>query len=72
MEGEGSPVIDIMCDALKGPMLEALTASYSSDASSLGVTIDVAEAKAEVSVDPRELTRSYNFGASLVTVCCIR
>jgi hypothetical protein len=48
MEGEGSPVIDIVGDASKGPLPEASTTSSSSDASSLGATSDVAEAKALV------------------------
>jgi hypothetical protein len=56
MEGEGSPGIDIVGDALKDPLLEALMASSSSDTSSLGKANDVAEAGAKVSMDPRELT----------------
>jgi hypothetical protein len=68
MEGEGSPVIDIVDDAPKGPLPEALTTSSSSDASSSGATSNVAKTEAEASVDPRELVRSYEFGASLITV----
>jgi hypothetical protein len=68
MEGEGSPIIDIMGDASKEPLLEASTASSSSGASSLGAASDVAKAEADVSVDPCELMRSYDFGASSVTV----
>jgi hypothetical protein len=56
MEGEGSPVIDIIGDALRGPLLEALTASSSLDASTLGAASDVAAVEAEVSMDPHELT----------------
>jgi hypothetical protein len=52
MEGEGSRVIDIVGDAPKGPLPEALTASSSSDASLFGATSDVAETEAEASVDP--------------------
>jgi hypothetical protein len=68
MEGEGSPIIDIVGDALKGPLLEASTASSSSDASLLGVASDIAEAEAEVSMNPHELTWSYDFRASSVMV----
>jgi hypothetical protein len=52
MEGEGPRVIDIVGDAPKGPLPEALTASSSSDASLFGATSDVAETEAEASVDP--------------------
>jgi hypothetical protein len=72
MEGEGSPVIDIMGNVPEGPLPEASTASFSSDASSSGAASDVAETKAEASVDPCELMRSYEFGASSVTVGHIR
>jgi hypothetical protein len=75
MEGEGSPVIDIVGNALKGPLPEASEASMassSSDTSSSRAASDVAETGAEASVDPRELTRSYEFGASSVTVGRIR
>jgi hypothetical protein len=72
MEGEGSPIIDIVGNAPKGPLLEASTASSSSDASSSGAASDVTETKAEASVDPHELTRSYEFRASSVTVGRIR
>jgi hypothetical protein len=43
-----------------------------SDASSRGAASNVAKAEAEDTVDPRELARSYDFGASLVTVGHIR
>jgi hypothetical protein len=66
MEGEGFPIIDIMGDALKGPLLEASTTSSSSDASSSGAASVVAKTEAKASVDPRELVRSYKFGASSV------
>jgi hypothetical protein len=72
MEGEGSPVIDIVGDALKGPLAEALTTSSSTDASSVGPSSDVAEVEAEVSTNPLELTRSYEFGVSSVMVGHIR
>jgi hypothetical protein len=72
MEGEGSPVVDIVGDASKGHLPEASTASSSSDASSSGATSDVAETEAEISVDPRKLVRSYEFGASSITVGRIR
>jgi hypothetical protein len=68
MEGEGSPVIDIMGDASKEPLLEASMASSSSGASSLGATSDVAKAEADVSMDPRKVMRSYDFRGSSVTV----
>jgi hypothetical protein len=58
MEGEGSLVIDIVGDAPKGPLPEALTASSSSDASLFGATSDVAETEAEASMDPSELVWS--------------
>jgi hypothetical protein len=51
MEGEGSPVIDIVGDASKDPLPEASIASSLSDASSLGAASDVAEAEAEVFMD---------------------
>jgi hypothetical protein len=72
MEGEGLPIIDIVGDAPKGPLLEASPTSSSSDASSLGVASDVVEAEVEASVDPRELTQSFDFRTSLVTVSRIR
>jgi hypothetical protein len=70
IEGEGSPIIDIVGDASKGPLPEASMASSSSDASLVGAANDVAEA--EVSVDPHKLARSYDFRASSVTVSRIR
>jgi hypothetical protein len=72
LEGDGSPVIDFVGDVSNGPLQEASTASSLSDASSLGAASDVAKAKAEVSVDPRELVWRYDFGASSVTVSLIR
>jgi hypothetical protein len=68
MEGEGSHVIDIVGNAPRGPLPEALTASSSFDASSSRAASDVAETEDELSVDPRKLARSYEFGASSVTV----
>jgi hypothetical protein len=72
MEGEGLPIIDIVGDAPKGPLPEASIASSLSDATSFGAASDVAEAKADVSMDPRKLTRSNNFKVSSVTVSRIR
>jgi hypothetical protein len=72
MEEEGSPIIDIVGDASKGPLPETLMTNSSSDASLLGVASDVAKAEAKVSVDSCELTRSYDFRASSVTVSHIR
>jgi hypothetical protein len=68
MEGKGSPVIDIVGDAPKGPFSKASTASSSSNASSSGASSDVAEIQAEAFVDPREVMWSYEFGASSITV----
>jgi hypothetical protein len=68
MEGEGSPVIDIVGDASKDPLPEASIASSLSNASSLGAASDVAEAEAEVFMDLRKLTRSYKFRVSSFTV----
>jgi hypothetical protein len=68
MEGEGSPITDIVGDAPKGPLPEASMASSPLDASSLGAASDIAKAEAEVSVDPCELAWSYDFGASSVMV----
>jgi hypothetical protein len=70
MEVEGSPVIDIVGDASKDPLLEPSTASSSSGASSLGAASDVAEAEADVSVDPHKLAQSYDFRVSSVMVSC--
>jgi hypothetical protein len=72
MEGEGSPVIDIVGDASKCPLPEDSITSSSTDASLVGASSVVAEAEAEVSADPLELAWSYEFRASLVTVGCIR
>jgi hypothetical protein len=41
MEGEGSPAIDIVGDAPNGPLPEASTTSFSSDASSSRAASDV-------------------------------
>jgi hypothetical protein len=68
MEGEGSPILDIVGDASKVPLLEPSTASSSSDASSGEVASDEVKAEAEDTVDPCEFAQSYDFGASLVTV----
>jgi hypothetical protein len=59
MEGEGLPIIDIVGDAPKGPLLEASMASSSSDASSSGAASEVAEIKVEASVDPNKLAWSF-------------
>jgi hypothetical protein len=55
MEGEGSPVIDIVCDTSKALLPEASTTSSSSDSTSGGAARDVAEAGAGDTIDPREL-----------------
>jgi hypothetical protein len=68
MEGEGSPITDIVGDASKGPLPEASMASSPLDASSQGAASDIAKAEAKVSVDPCELAWSYDFGASSVMV----
>jgi hypothetical protein len=74
MEGECSPILDIMGDASKVPLPEASMARSSSDASSGwgGAASDEAEVEAEDTVDPCEFAQSYDFGASLVTVGHIR
>jgi hypothetical protein len=46
IEGEGSPIIDIVGDASKGPLPEASMASSSSDASLVGAANDVADESA--------------------------
>jgi hypothetical protein len=53
MEEERSLIIDIVGDMSKAPLLEALTASSSSDTSSGGATSNVAKAEAEDGLDPR-------------------
>jgi hypothetical protein len=70
MEEECSPIFDIVGDASKVPLLEDSMASSSSGASIGGAASDEAEAEAEdtVVVDPRESLRSYDFGASSITV----
>jgi hypothetical protein len=55
MEGEGSPVIDIIGDTLKDLLPKASTTSSLSDSSSGGAARDVAEAGAGDTIDPREL-----------------
>jgi hypothetical protein len=55
MEGEGSPVIDIIGDTLKDLLSKASTTSSLSDSSSGGAARDVAEAGAGDTIDPREL-----------------
>jgi hypothetical protein len=55
MEGEGSPVIDIIGDTLKDLLPKASTTSSLSDSSSGGAARDVAEARAGDTIDPREL-----------------
>jgi hypothetical protein len=72
MEGEGSPVIDIVGDTSRALLLEASTASSSSDSSSGGAASDVAEAGAKDAMDPHELARSYDFGVSSVIMGRIR
>jgi hypothetical protein len=75
MEEERSLILDIVGDVSKVPLSEVSTDSSSSDASSGGGAASD-EAKAEVEdtvvVDPREFARSYDFGASFVTVGRIR
>jgi hypothetical protein len=71
MEGEGSPVIDIMGDAPKGPLSEASTASSSFDASSSGPLAMLLKSKLRlpwIHVN----SRGAEFRASLVTVGRIR
>jgi hypothetical protein len=72
MEGEGSPVIDIMGDTSKALLPAASSASTSSDSSSREDASDVAKAIAEDVVDPHKLAWSYDFRISSVTVGCIR
>jgi hypothetical protein len=67
MEGEGSPVIDIMGDVLKALLLEASMASSSSDSSSVGAANNVAKAVAEDAMNLRELARSYDFRMSSIS-----
>jgi hypothetical protein len=55
MEEERSPMVDIMGDVMKAPLLEALTGTSLSNASSGGAASDAAEADIEDVVDPREL-----------------
>jgi hypothetical protein len=66
MEGEGSPVIDIVGDTSKALLPEASMTSSSSDASSGGATSDVAKAGAEDAMDSHELAQSYDLGEEIV------
>jgi hypothetical protein len=66
LEGERSPIIDIVDDTLKAPLLEASSTSSSSDTSSGGVGSD--EDEAEDTMDLCKPAQSYDFGASSVTV----
>jgi hypothetical protein len=68
MEEERLPMIDIVGDVMKASLPEALTGSSSSDASSMEAASDAIKAD----VDPRELTQSYDFGASSFTLTRIR
>jgi hypothetical protein len=68
MEEECSPILDIVGDASKVPLLEDSMASSSSGASIGGAASDEAEAEDTVVVDPRESLWSYDFGASSITV----
>jgi hypothetical protein len=72
MEEERSLMIDIVGDVMKAPLPKASTSRSSSDASSGGAASDAVEADVEDIIDPRELARSYDFGASSVTVSRIR
>jgi hypothetical protein len=72
MEGEGSPVINIVDDMSKALLPEALTSSSSSDSSLGEASSDVSEAGAGDTIDPRELAWSYDFEMSSVTVGRIR
>jgi hypothetical protein len=71
MEEERSSLIDIVGDVTKA-LPEASTGSSLSDASSGEAASDAAKADIEDITDPDKLARSYDFGASLVTVRCIR
>jgi hypothetical protein len=68
MEGEHSPILDIVGDASKVPLPEPSMASSSSNASLGGMASDVPKAEAEDTVDPHEFTWSYDFGDSSVTM----
>jgi hypothetical protein len=72
MEDEHSPIIDIVGDTSKAPLMEVSMASSKSDASSGGAASDMAKAETEDAVDPRELAWNYDFGASSITVGRIR
>jgi hypothetical protein len=68
MEEEHSLIINIVGDMSKAHLPEASIGSSSFDASSGGATRDAVKADVEDAVDLRELARSYDFGASSVTV----
>jgi hypothetical protein len=83
MEGEGSPILDVIGDVSKVPVLEVSRKAPLSEASTTGSSSDDSlemvtsydiEAQAEdtLVMDPREAARSYDFGASSVTVGHIR
>jgi hypothetical protein len=79
MEGEGFPILDVVGDeskvslsevSMKVPLSKVSTTGSSSDDSSEAVTSDDAETQVEdtLVLDPHEAVRSYDFGASSVTV----
>jgi hypothetical protein len=69
IEGEGYLLLDIVGDVLKVPLSEVSMTSTSSDDTSGGAASDDAETQVEdtIVMDPRESTRSYDFGASSIT-----
>jgi hypothetical protein len=74
MEEEHSLILDIMGDEPEAPPLEVSVTGSSSKDSSEGGSSDDVDAKAEDirAADIHESVRSYNFGASTVTVGHIR
>jgi hypothetical protein len=74
MEEEHSLILDIVGDEPEAPWLEVSVTGSSSKDSSGGGSGDDADAKVEDIrvVDLHESVRSYNFGASTVTVGHIR
>jgi hypothetical protein len=79
MEGEGSPILDIVGNVSKVPLSEvsmklplsevSTTGSLSDDSSEAAASDDTkTQAEDTLVVDPREAARSYDFGASSVTV----
>jgi hypothetical protein len=72
MEEERSLILDIVGDVSKVPLLEVSMASSLSNISSRRAASDEAKVEDTIVVDPRESTRSYDFGASSVTVGRIR